>query len=506
MVYNISHVVKCDFCIMKKYLLEIVVFVSGAVVMIFEIVGSRVFGPYFGTSTFVWTSLIGIILGSLSLGYYIGGKLADRNPELKKLSLIIFCASILIGISIFIKDPLLGLLQKNTENIQASLIFGALVLFSPTSILLGMVSPYAAKLKINDLSTSGSAVGNLYALSTFGSIVGTFLAGFYLIPHFGTNNLLMILVVTLILLSAVVFYDKEKVFFFFLACILMWAVDGGHFVSGKENFVDVDTQYSRIWIYDQEHEKNGRRKMVRKMGINNENHSSMLIGSNQLVNEYTKYYHLVRHFVPDFQKSLIFGGAGYSFPKDYLLKYPHATIDVVEIDPGVTELAKKYFDLKDNPRMQIFHQDGRTFLNMTNEKYDAIFGDAFGSRYSVPYQMTTVEAVQKEYDVLRDGGVAIINLISTTEYENNDFLRAEYATYKKVFPQVYLFPVQNHEGGALQNIMLVALKSQDAPRFSSDDEKLNEFLQHEWGEEIVQDVPILTDDYAPVDYYMSKAL
>ena len=210
---------------------------------------------------------------------------------------------------------------------------------------------------------------------------------------------------------------------------------------------------------------------------------------------------------PEFKKSLLLGGAAYSFPKDYLKKYPDALLDVVEIDPKLTELAKKYFKLEENPRMRIFHEDGRVFLNSTEEKYDVIFGDAFQSLYSIPYQLTTKEAVQKKYDILNDGGVVILNIISSIEGEKGKFLRAEYETYKSVFPQAYLFPVRNAENGdELQNIILVAIKSDVKPSFESDNRELNGYLKNHWQKDIEKDVPILKDEFAPVDYYIHKAI
>lgn len=493
---------------MGKYVLEIVVFVCGAVVMIFEVLGSRVMGPYFGTSMFVWTSLIGVILGSLSLGYWWGGRLADKKADLKILSSIVFFASILIGVTTFIKDPLLVFFQANIADVRLSSVAAALVFFAPASILLGIVSPYAVKLKVNSLDTSGATVGNLYAISTFGSIAGTFLAGFYLIPQFGTNRLLIFLAVILALTSLMTFFVHKRLYALVVISLLFFTINEFQFVSGKENLVDVDTSYSRVWIYDKKisNIENGAKIMTRTMGINNENHSSMIFGSTELINEYTKYYHLIRHFKPGFEKVLLFGGAGYSFPKNFLLIYPKATIDVVEIDPGVTELAKKYFGLMESSQLKIHHQDGRVFLNQTEERYDAILGDAFGSRYSIPYQLTTLEAVRKKYDVLNDDGIVILNMISAIEGDGGKFLRAEYATYKKVFPQVYLFPVRNSDDGReFQNVILVALKSQEKPSFFSSDEELNSYLQHLWKKEIETDVPVLTDDFAPVDYYINQA-
>lgn len=492
----------------SKYILEITIFVCGAVVMIFELVGSRVFGPYLGTSIFVWTSLIGVILGSLSLGYYLGGKIADKKPNLNSLSLIIFLSALFIGFTIIFKDPILSLLLTNIKDIRISSFIAALILFAPTSILLGMVSPYAAKLKLDSLKTSGTTVGNLYAISTLGSIAGTFLAGFYLIPHFGTNKLLIILSITLILVSLLLSLKKLiniKIIFLVVMIAGLFAFNNYNNIFLKKGLIDIDTAYNRIWIYD--HVDARTNKLVKTMGINNENHSSMFLDNDELVNEYTKYYHLAKHFNPDFKTTLMFGGAGYSYPKDFLKQYPDATIDVVEIDPKVTELAQEYFNLKTNPRLAIYHEDGRVYLNNTSKKYDVIFGDAFGSRYSLPYQLTTQEAVREQYDILNDDGVVIVNTISSVSGEKGKFLRAEYATYKSVFPQVYLFPVADKDNGDEdQNIMLIALKNEKIPQFNSPDPVLNEYLQHLWVKQIDTDTPIITDDFAPVEYYMSTVI
>jgi spermidine synthase len=490
-----------------KYILEITVFLCGAVVMVFELVGSRVLGPYFGTSIFVWTSLIGIILGSLSLGYYFGGKLADKRPSLNILSLIIFFSAIFIGLTILIKDSLLAGLRVNFTDIKLTSIISSLILFAPTSILLGMVSPYTVKLKIENLNTSGETVGNLYAISTAGSIIGTFLSGFYLIPKFGTNNLLIILTLTLIIVSLALTFKKNlKIKLFFLIILsLSWLTDSAYNIYQKNNLIDIDTAYSRVWIYDRVDKNTGR--MVKMMGINNENHSSMFLDSDELVNEYSKYYDLAGYFKPNFKKTLIFGGAGYSYPKYFLSKYPKATIDVVEIDPGVTKIAKKYFRLKDDKRLTIYHEDGRVFLNKTKEKYDIIFGDAFSSRYSLPYQLTTKEAIQKKYDILNDDGVVILNLVSAINGEKGEFLRAEYATYKAIFPQVYIFKtLDTADANKTQNLILIASKLKENFKFTDAEPQFNQYLKNLWKNKIDMDMPILTDDYAPVDYYISKAI
>jgi len=497
---------------LNKYILEIVVFVCGAVVMIFELVGSRILGPYLGTSIFVWTSLIGVILGSLSLGYYWGGKIADKRPNFENLSLIIFISAILIGLTTLTKDYWLISLQSSIMGSKIVSVLGSIILFSPASICLGMISPYAVKLKMDNLDTSASTVGNLYAISTMGSIFGTFLAGFYLIPYFGTNKLLIILLITLIIMSLILSIKQFlKIKLFFLLIIIIGGLTMNVFSSvilrevGFSNFIDTDTEYNRIWIYDHIDKTTGR--LVKTMGINNENHSSMFLDSDELVNEYTKYYNLAEHFNPNFKKALIFGGAGYSYPKSFLERYKEATIDVVEIDPKVTELARLYFRLKDNRRLAIYHEDGRVYLNRTKEKYDAIFGDAFGSHYSIPYQLTTKEAVEKKYDILNDNGVVILNIISALEGEKSNFLQAEYLTYMSIFSQVYIFPVmETEDGNQVQNLILVALKSDKIPTFTSKNDELNMHLGNLWKKPIETNFPILTDDFAPVDYYINMTI
>lgn len=186
---------------MKKFTLEIVAFFCGAVVMAFEIVGSRMLGPYVGTSMFAWTSIIGVILLSLSVGYFWGGRIADMRPRADILSLFIFISALFIIITLVVKEYVLEILLRSIDNIHIVSVIASLVLFAIPSILLGMVSPFAVRIKMKSLEKSGSTVGNLYAISTVGSIVGVFLAGFFLIPTLKITNILMLLAIVLISVS-----------------------------------------------------------------------------------------------------------------------------------------------------------------------------------------------------------------------------------------------------------------------------------------------------------------
>ncbi len=475
--------------------------------MIYEVAGSRVLGPYLGTSIFIWTSLIGIILGSLSLGYWLGGRLADRKPAYSALAWIILLAAVLIGLTTLVKEPFLNILPRFVTGLKWQSVTASIFLFAPASVFLGMVSPYAVRLKIKTLNTSGATVGQLYAISTIGSIAGTFAAGFYLIPAMGTTNILVTITILLALVSVVLFIPERKTAKS-IPSILLILITGYLFLqnqSGARSYIDEDTQYSRVWIYDAVDQESG--KPVKYMRINNESSSAMFLDSEELVFAYSRFYRLAEHFTPSFRSALILGGAAFSYPKYYLEHYPEATIDVVEIDPELTRMAREHFRLKDDARMRIFHEDARTFLNRAEYRYDVIFGDAYKSLYTVPWHLTTVEAAQKTCDMLNDGGCALLNIISSIEGDASTFLQAELATYREVFPHVFVFAVMDpNDREMVQSTVLVAVKSASVPVLNNADAELNSYLQGDVTGLIGNNYSVLTDEFAPVDFYTNKAI
>jgi spermidine synthase len=492
---------------LKRFFLEIIVFLCGAVVMIYEIVGSRVLGPYLGTSIFIWTSLIGIILGSLSLGYFIGGRLADKRPSYSMLAWIILASALLIGLTSIVKEFLLLHLPKAVSGLKWQSVVASILLFAPASVFLGMVSPYAVRLKIKALQTSGTTVGNLYAISTVGSIAGTFAAGFYLIPALGTTNILQSITVLLALLAIILFIVEKRLSIstFPMLLLIIAGYNLYSFNTTAKPFLDIDTQYNRVWVYEATDHPSGR--PIEFMRINNESSSAMYFDSDDLVFPYTRAYRLSEHFVRNPQSILILGGAGYSYPKFCLIRYPSAWVDVVEIDPELTRLAREYFRLPDDPRLRIFHEDARTFLNRGEGVYDVIIGDAYKSLYTIPWHLTTVEAATKAYDMLNDGGCLLQNIIGSVQGDASEFLRAELATYRSVFPQVYVIAVMNPEDlTGLQSLMMVAVKSEIISPVEESDPELAYYIKNDVTVLIDADLPILTDEYAPVDYYTNRAI
>jgi spermidine synthase len=494
----------------NRYILEITVFVCGALVMIFEIIGSRILSPFIGTSTYVWTSLIGIILGALSLGYWLGGRIADRRPDKKVLGSVILAAGALVAATVLIKEVFLSSVGSAAIGLELKAVIASLVLFGPASVCLGIVTPFAVRLKMTSLDNTGQTVGRLYALSTIGSIVGTFVAGFLLIPFVGSVRTLYMIAGTLMALSFLVGagpFTSKNIAAVLLLVLGISASEGvNYLLRTQSDLYDIDTEYSRVQVFRSQDPKTG--KPIRALATDPYFvQSAAFPDSEELVLEYSNFYHLIRHFRPQFEKTLVIGGAGYSFPKEYLRAYPHAQIDVAEIDPGMTSIARRFFDLKEDPRLRIFHEDARMYINRTGSaEYDAILMDAFGSLFSVPHHLTTVEAVRELSRVLKEDGVAIFNLGSAITGPSSGFLQSEMRTYKAVFPQVFLFKVsQEYTDDRLQNLIIVAYKSKLQPGLESGDPVIASLLERRYSAEVPLEKAVLTDDLSPVEYYNSIA-
>ncbi len=478
--------------------------------MTYEIIGSRIVSPFIGTSTYVWTSLIGVILAALSLGYWLGGRMADKRPDVKVLASAIFLAGGAVSVTILIKDAVLSMIGSTPLALEFKSVFAAAVLFAPASVLLGFVTPYAVKLRTLSLEDAGKTVGRLYALSTIGSIAGTFAAGFVLIPFVGSTRTLYLIAGSLIAVSLMLAPFAFSRANFAALILFAFGIAGSEFSSyymhRSTGMIDLDTEYSRIQIYDSTDAKTGRpfRAIATDPFFAQ---SSMYLDDGSPMLEYVKFYDLVNHYKPGHRNSLMIGGAGYTVPREYLKNNPEARIDVVEIDPKMTELARKYFNLRDDPRLTIFHEDGRVYLNRSEStKYDAVFVDAFGSLFSIPYQLTTLEAIQQIHRVLTYDGIVIVNIGSALTGPASQFLQAEFVTYEQAFPEVLIFKVRpERKDSDVQNIVLMGCKSGCSATAGKAGQEVRTLLQSRSGLDH-SSAEIITDELAPVEYFSSVAM
>ena len=489
-------------------MLEIAVFLCGAVIMVIELTGSRVLAPYLGTSLVVWTSLIGIILASLSLGYWWGGRLADRRPEARLLGRIILLAALATAAIAATKSLVLGFLQSQGAGLHTAAVWATLLLFAPPSVLLGMVAPFAVRLKLADTRTGGRTAGNLYAVSTIGSIVGTFLAGFVLIAWLGSTNILLLMAAVLAIASFLAARSGAAIktaagALFLILSLIAWGYDAQLRSAG---FVDTDTAYNRVIVFKGAESHTGRLMRVMATGPHARQSAMYLDDPTALALPYTRYFRLVEHFVPELRRLLVLGGGGFSFPKYALAHYPDVAVDVVELDPGVIALSRDYFELKDHPRQGIIAEDARTFLNRNRKTYDAILCDTFNSHYAVPFHLTTLEAAQRMKSALAPHGVVLVNLLSSPVGECSRFLQALAATYRAVFPRVLAFAVGNpRDPSCWQNVMLAAFAAPEETSLASPDPDMSAMLARRFDVPVPASDPILTDDYAPVDRYIMPA-
>ena len=490
---------------MKKYSLEITVFLSGALTMMLELIAARVLSPYVGSSNLIcnliWTTIIGIMLTSMSIGYWFGGKMADKNKEndIKILSNYLLISAIATSIIPILEVVFIDVLSQLSNNLIFVAIICATVTFGIPSFLLATVSPIAVKIKNNSMDHIGATSGKISSLSTIGSIFGTFFAGFILIPNLGVRNIILGCSILLWILSVYLFNKKDKKYYILMIVELLIIIGlnllGGYLfqVSNPEITRDVDSEYSRIWVTNLNVGENTYKTLQVDTGL--ESYINQETG--EMGATYLYYYDLFEYYNKESNDALMIGGAAYTYPMHYLKKYQNKTIDVVEIDEKMTQIAEEEFGLdKNNPNLGLITQDGRSYLNYNEKKYDTVFVDAFKG-LNAPFELTTYEAMQKVYDSLNNNGTVITNIISAIEGDDADFIKYEYSTYKAIFDDVKVFQVNsNHSDNEEQNLILVGIKGNG--NINTDkEEEYKELLSNEV-KDFTSDKPIVTDDYAPI--------
>jgi spermidine synthase len=498
----------------NSWLLHAVVFVCGAVLMGLEIVGSRILAPHFGNSIFVWGSLISVVLAALSLGYWLGGIVADRRPSLSVLGILIAIPGVLIALLPFAYPLLNQAIGGSDLGARLGPLLSSLLLFLVPSVFLGAISPFAVRLQAREVASVGTTAGGLYAVSTAGSIAGTLLTAFYLIAVLRVGNIVHSLGLTLLLLSVVVFLGGRRIVHAALAlagiALVLLAVTWWAKAQAAESglLLEADSFYNRIHVAED--------GQMRYMDFDNLRQSAMLLEDPwELRLRYTRFLAVALIFQPDPKRALVLGLGGGSFPKRLYRDYPQLVVEVVDIDPMVLAIAKRHFRVPEDSRMRLYARDGRRFVAETAAKYDLVFLDAYNSD-TIPFHLTTREFYGEVKARLAPGGIVVSNIIGHLRGPQSAFFRAMYRTLAEVFPTVYVLPT--YDPGSvlpLGEINIILIATQDSTRLPRAQvmsqasrvagklvpaTDLVEYASHLFELPIeVSDVPTLTDDYAPVE-------
>jgi spermidine synthase len=524
--------------------IAVAVFLAGAALLGLEIAASRVLAPYFGNSLYGWGALIGVVLAGLSTGYWVGGAIADRYPTPRLLVAMLASASLLVLAIPFVDEWVLEHLVEWDPGPRLNPLLATIFLFGAQSVILGTVSPIAVRLRAHSLTELGRTAGRLFAISTAGSIAGTFATAFWLIPELGTDQVLASAAVALMLAAAAVALVERLVLAGAVALALAGVSIGAVVSLAPEQGGTVSASQLRNWspVYRQQRDEerigspeeaqsgytilHTKDSQYHRIAVVEDDDSRYLrfdssFQSGMYKNdpfrtrfEYADYLQLPLAYRPSTRKILYVGLGGGSAPKRTWRDFPATRIEAVELDPEVVDVAYEYFELPRDPRLQVEVEDGRRFIAANEGPWDAIVIDAFYSD-SIPFHLATREFLELARSRLTPGGTVSTNIIGAVRGRDSRLFRSMLRTYRAVFPTVAIHPVVSEGERDLTGIRNVILVAGDGAAPSK------EFLQERWAELRQQspgapdltaaiqgrvdtpvqteDVPVLTDDYAPTD-------
>ncbi len=493
---------------MNVLTLYTIAFATNAAILVFEITGGRLLAPYLGTSVGVWAGLIAVVLGGMALGYHYGGRIGDQNASNERIGFVLFLAGIAALTAFALRDVLpTWIAVPGISVVTGSILIGTL-LFVPTVVFLAAVSPLIAKNLIRDVHNSAKVVGELGAVGTAGSIAGALLSALVLIPLLGVDIILLGVAVLVLLLSYVVSRKNVGKRVLVLVFVVTCAVYFNSLPTKAASVVaDVSTAYNRIFVTKEDFNGPVLALWTSPFGIQclmgvDENGN---VDETKLVATYQKAHELIIEtaFPAGPDRMLFLGGCVESFTRYLLRKHPEAQATVLEIDPGIIEIARKYFGFDESsfPTLSTLYEDARIFMNRDHELYDLIHLDAFGSAGRVPFQLVTEEMFERIAAHLTEDGIVIVNIHGAYEGEGALYPFVYTKTLQSAFAHVALYEFTG-KPFASQNLVLVASKSQELP----------EILRSKNGELVVTRVPVndnvitLTDNYAPVEGIFLESL
>lgn len=466
------------------------VIASGIVSMGLEIVAGRVLAPQFGSSIYTWGSIIGISMLALSLGYHFGGKKASSINS-NDLDRFLVYTSIYIISLLYLGDLILSWSAGIPISQRYASIIPVSILFGPPTYFLGYISPFAVQLSSKE--EKGEASGHFYAVGTAGSILGAFGTTFLLIPYLSVNQIYM-LFAGLVFLPVLYEVSEKK---FILAGLIIAAAgivsSAGPLTPGDVVYSD-STPYQDLKVTDS--------KNVRTLYLDDQPQSAKYLDDTQGYPwEYAHYFHIPLVMRDKVDKALFIGGGGFTIPQKFAEE--NITVHAVEIDPGVIEAAEKTFNLTETENLKVYNSDGRQFLQESNHTYDVIYIDAY-RKSKVPFHLTTEEFMELAYEKTDENGIVMSNVVSTASGPGSKFARSQFKTMEQVYESVYYFTTQPRSH--LQNVEIMASKESlktteellernrnySGMNLSSQIQNLGEPPE-------TLDVPILRDDYAPVN-------
>lgn len=420
------------------------VFWCGAVMMGLEIAGSRLLAPHFGNSVFIWGGLITVFLAAMSCGNYVGGWLADHAPRLGVLSTICMGVALWVAGLAYVANACCSALGGLGLPAEVAPLVASLVLFLPPSIGLGAVTPFAIRLAASSVTTVGKVSGSLSALSSLGSILGTCVTTFVLIPIAGHTTILIGLGISLLVAAAVARCRWRTTAW--AACLAAAVAGGfawgaglphGESVAGDAVVFARDTPYHNITVVD-------RQAIVRELRFDRFVETAIeLRPPHRSVAGYTDYFHLAFVANPAIRSALFIGAGGGVGPRTFAAHDPAMRLDVVDIDPVVLDLARSHFFLDPTPPVRLIAADGRGFLRGTDEGYDCIVLDAFTIGGRIPFHLCTREFFELCRTRLGEDGVFVMNINSSLIGPSSGIYRAVGRTLADVFPDVRPF-AQGH--------------------------------------------------------------
>jgi spermidine synthase len=501
--------------------LYVTVFISGMTTLAVELLASRLLGNVFGTSNIVWANVIGLILLYLAVGYFLGGRWADRSPYFTTFYRIMLWSAFFSALIPLVARPVLVSAATAVSGAQAALALGSfgavIILFSIPVTLLGCISPFAIRLAVNsasDIANAGKISGRIYAISTVGSLLGTFLPVLFLIPELGTTATFLLFAGTLFLTAWVGLLQHQGIrallwlWMPILIIVLSLLMTNGPLrppYPGYSLLYEAESAYNYIQV--QEDPAGNRYLFLNEgQGIHSQWSPNTVEDGHRTWSFFlTAPYYNQPSFAPENVKSLaIIGLAAGTIARQHFAVYPSIQIDGVEIDEGIVEAAEQYFDMNEQrmPNLRVFAQDGRYILNQLNQDYSVIAVDAYRPPY-IPWHLTTVEFFQEVREHLTVDGVVAINVGRTTT--DRRLVDAMTSTLLQVFPSVHAMDVPRSFNTILVATMQSTLPDNLRTNLEALPPNTHPLLRDAllWGESqqvgIAQSDIIFTDDRAPVE-------